>query len=285
MQNTQHINPNNKNICIIGGYGAMGQMLKQFLLKLEYNITLFGENDWDTEAQNKLKDQDLIIISVPISVTKETISRCCQYIAKRTILTDITSVKTEPLKWMLEFHKGPTLGLHPIFGPTIQNPKDQVIIYCNGREPKAYNWFLKSLTSLQFTLKEMTAKSHDDAMTFIQGIEHFITFCVGGYLKQENADIEALLSMASPVYKMELNIIGRLFNQDPELYANIIASDATRLASIKRFSELVQKEADNLQSPQAKSQFVDTFNTIKHWMGDFTEKAYQESDKGLRISK
>ena len=58
-------------------------------------------------------------------------------------------------------------------------------------------------------------------MTFIQGIEHFSVYCLRLFLKHKNIDIHKMLKLASSVYKMELNILGRLFSQGPGLYADI----------------------------------------------------------------
>ncbi|WP_119342758.1 bifunctional chorismate mutase/prephenate dehydrogenase [Facilibium subflavum] len=272
-----------KHICIIGGNGAMGQMLYQFLSSLpNYHITCFTEADWQT-PQEKLAKQDLVILAVPIAKTIDIINQVSQYITHKTILADITSIKSAPLQAMLKAHTGPVLGLHPIFGPSIAKADKQVIVYCHGRLQHAYQWFIDDLSRLHFILKEMTADAHDLAMTFIQGIEHFTTFCVGLFLKENHIDVDTLLSLSSPVYKMELNIIGRLFHQDPNLYADIIASDKNRLDMIQDYVNLIQEQIQRLQQNNGKADFINTFNEIKQWMGPFTEKAYNDSDKMLGV--
>lgn len=82
----------------------------------------------------------------------------------------------------------------------------------------------------------MIASAHDQAMTFIQGIERFSVFCMGFFLKQHNIHLDKLMAISTPVYKMELNIIGRLFSQDADLYANIIVSDDRRLSNIHEYA-------------------------------------------------
>ncbi|MDE4969881.1 prephenate dehydrogenase dimerization domain-containing protein, partial [Francisella tularensis] len=76
-----------------------------------------------------------------------------------------------------------------------------------------------------FSIETMTAEAHDEAMTIIQGIEHFSVYFLGMFLKHKNIDIHKMLKLASPVYKIELNIVGRLFSPAPGLYADIIMSD------------------------------------------------------------
>lgn len=272
-----------RRICIIGGHGAMGQCLAFFLKQLaHYEITLFGEDDWQ-EAQTLLKSQDMVIISTPIALTDEIITRASRYISSDTILADLTSIKSAPITQMLSTHRGAVVGLHPIFGPTVTNSNKQVIVYCDGRDSQHYQWFISDLITLGFTLKKMTASAHDQAMTFIQGIEHFSVFCMGIFLKQHNIHLEELMAISSPVYKMELNIIGRLFSQDADLYANIIASDDGRLNSIHDYAQLILKQVEQLKSTNGKLEFSEQFNDVKEWMGVFADKAYQESDRLLGI--
>lgn len=272
-----------KRLCIIGGYGGMGQMTARLFATLDqYRITLFGESDWDNPSA-KLKNQDVVLISVPIECTAEIIKKTAPLLDQGTILADYTSIKQAPLETMLSHYDGAVLGLHPIFGPSIDSPNKQVIVYCDGRHPEAYQWFLDDFNQLGFTLEKMTASAHDDAMAFIQGIEHFMVYCAGQFLKHKQVDIAQLRRIASPVYRMELNIIGRLFSQDPKLYADIIMSDTKREGLIGEFSSFIHTQANEVMAGN-KTHFIERFNDVKTWMGDFADKAYQESDRMLGVT-
>ena len=48
-------------------------------------------------------------------------------------------------------------------------------------------------------------------MRYIQALRHFTTFAYGRYLAKENVDLAQLLSLSSPIYRLELVMIGRLF--------------------------------------------------------------------------
>ena len=181
---------------------------------------------------------------------------------------------------MLENHDGPVVGLHPIFGPTIDNPENQVIVVCDGRFEDKYSFFIDDLTKIGFHLENMTAEAHDEAMTFIQGIEHFSVYCMGLFLKHKNIDIQKMMKLASPVYKMELNIIGRLFSQGPGLYSDIIMSDKQRQETISEFAGFVSTNAEKVANGDKES-FKDNFKAVKEWMGDFADQAYKDSDKLL----
>ena len=271
----------NKRICIVGGNGEMGQMTRNIFSKYlpEYKLTIFDESDW-TNPQIKLANQDIVILSVPIFLTNEIIKKVVSYISAGTILADYTSIKEEPLNTMLENHNGPVVGLHPIFGPTIDDPKNQVIVVCDGRFEDKYHYFIDDLAKIGFNIESMTAKAHDEAMTFIQGIEHFSTYCMGMFLKHKNIDIQQMMKLASPVYKMELNIIGRLFSQGPGLYSDIIMSDKQRQKTISEFAEFVSANAEKVANGD-KETFKNNFKSVKSWMGGFADQAYKDSDRLL----
>lgn len=139
-------------------------------------------------------------------------------------LVDLASVKAEPLQAMLAAHKGPVLGLHPMFGPDSGSPAKQVVVYCDGRQPEAYQWFLEQIQVWGARLHRISAVEHDQNMAFIQALRHFATFAYGLHLAEENVRLEQLLALSSPIYRLELAMVGRLFARDPQLYADIIMS-------------------------------------------------------------
>ncbi|MDE4949016.1 prephenate dehydrogenase/arogenate dehydrogenase family protein, partial [Francisella tularensis subsp. holarctica] len=78
----------------------------------DYILTKFDDNDWQPPEQ-KLANQDSVILSVPIYLTTEIIKRTIPYLYKGTILADYTSINQEPLDCMLANYDGPVVGLHP----------------------------------------------------------------------------------------------------------------------------------------------------------------------------
>jgi prephenate dehydrogenase len=269
-----------KKIAIIGGQGQMGQLFYRYLSKYpELLIKLIDRENFD-EINNCLS-YDFILISVPIDLTENLIREKLPKFDEKTILCDITSVKSIPLQAMLDTHQGPVIGLHPMFGPTIESTENQVIVHCPGRHLKAYQWFLDYLVLCGFKLETISAQTHDQLMNFVQGIEHFSSFCLGSFLKKQNINLEQLLNLASPVYQMELNIVGRLFYQSPELYADIIMADKNRLEMIESYIDHV-KDNLNLLKNNDRAQFIDKFKSINQWMGKFSEKAYNQTDKTLK---
>jgi len=197
------------------------------------------------------------------------------------ILVDLASVKNVPLQAMLAAHSGPVLGLHPMFGPDTGSLAKQVVVWCDGRKPEAYQWFLEQLQVWGARLHRISAIEHDQNMAFIQALRHFATFAYGMHLAEENVDLEQLLALSSPIYRLELAMVGRLFAQDPQLYADIIMASEENLALIKRYYQRFG-EAITLLEQQDKQAFVESFRNVEHWFGDYARRFQRESSTLLR---
>ena len=63
-------------------------------------------------------------------------------------------------------------------------------------------------------------------------------------------------------------MVGRLFAQDPQLYADIIMSSERNLALIKRYYKRFG-EAIELLEQGDKQAFIDSFRKVEHWFGDY----------------
>ncbi|EKN3347734.1 bifunctional chorismate mutase/prephenate dehydrogenase [Yersinia ruckeri] len=273
------LNPDLRPVVIIGGNGQMGQLFSRMLLLSGYQVKTLEQEDWP-QAEFILADAGMVIVSVPIHATEEVIARLPK-LPPDCILLDLASVKNRPLQSMLAAHDGPVVGLHPMFGPDVGSLAKQVVVYCDGRQPEAYQWLLEQLQVWGARLHRISAVEHDQNMAFIQALRHFATFAYGLHLAEENVQLEQLLALSSPIYRLELAMVGRLFAQDPQLYADIIMSSEDNLALIKRYYQRFG-DAIKLLEQSDKQAFVASFQKVEHWFGDYAERFLQESRSLLR---
>ncbi len=71
-------------------------------------------------------------------------------------------------------------------------------------------------------------------------------------------------------------MVGRLFAQDPELYAEIIFATPERQALLKQFVESLQQNLPLIERGD-KAEFIAKFRKIAEWFGPFGEQAMRES--------
>jgi prephenate dehydrogenase len=206
---------------IIGGTGKMGRLFRPVFERAGYEVLVSGRSTLLTNAD--LAEQcDLVIVSVPIHDTVRVIDEISPVLKKDQILCDFTSLKTEPVAAMLK-SKARVIGLHPLFGPTVQSLRNQTIIVCPVR---AEENIVQSLLSLFYSegarCTLATPEQHDRMMAVVQGLTHFVTLCMADSVRRLGIDIETTRAFTSPVYQIELSLVGRLLSQDPSLYADIL---------------------------------------------------------------
>lgn len=273
------LNPDLRPVVIVGGRGQMGRLFEKMLTLSGYQVKILDKEDWE-QADSMLSDAGMVIISVPIHLTEQVIAGLPP-LPDDCILVDLASVKNSPLQAMLAAHSGPVLGLHPMFGPDSGSLAKQLVVWCDGRQPEAYQWLLEQIQVWGARLHRISAVEHDQNMAFIQALRHFATFAYGLHLAEENVQLEQLLALSSPIYRLELAMVGRLFAQDPQLYADIIMSSENNLALIKRYYQRFG-EAIKLLEQGDKQAFITSFRKVEHWFGDYAQRFMLESRTLLR---
>ncbi|WP_421216244.1 bifunctional chorismate mutase/prephenate dehydrogenase [Aeromonas enteropelogenes] len=266
--------PDLGKVVIIGGQGQLGRLFGNLFSLSSYRVETIEQEDWP-RADEILADAGLVMVAVPIDITCQIIDRLGNLPA-RCLLVDVTSVKEAPLEHMLAVHKGPVLGLHPMFGPDVASLAKQVIVCCQGRDGAASQWLLDQMTIWGARLQQVEAKAHDEAMTLIQALRHFATFAYGWHLSREQANIDRLLNLSSPIYRLELAMVGRLFAQDPHLYADIILSSPQNLAMIRRYYQNFGEVLGLLEQGD-RAGFIDAFSQVSGFFGEHAQQFLRES--------
>lgn len=273
------LNPELRSIVIVGGHGQLGSLFGRMFTLSGYQVKVLGSKDWD-RADELLADAGLVVVTVPIHLTEGVIAKLPP-LPNDCILCDLTSIKAKPLQAMMQVHKGPVVGLHPMFGPDVPSLAKQVIVCCDGRGREQYQWLLDQFTIWGGSVKSIDATEHDTGMTLIQALRHFTSFAYGLHLSRENPNIDRLLQLSSPIYRLELAMVGRLFAQDPHLYADIILSSEDNIAMIKRFHASFG-EAIKVLEGHDKETFVQSFEKVSQWFGEHSQRFMTESQNLLK---
>ncbi|MEL7291128.1 MAG: bifunctional chorismate mutase/prephenate dehydrogenase [Pseudomonadota bacterium] len=273
------LNPQLRSVVIVGGHGQLGGLFGRMFKLSGYDVKVLGSKDWD-HADELLENAGMVVVTVPIHLTEGVIAKLSK-LPKDCILCDLTSIKSRPLQAMLDVHQGPVVGLHPMFGPDVPSLAKQVIVYCDGRGEESYQWLLKQFSIWGASLCQIDASEHDHGMTLIQALRHFTSFAYGLHLSRENPNIDKLLQLSSPIYRLELAMVGRLFAQDPNLYGDIILSSQANIDMIKRFHRCFGEALEILDSHD-KQAFVTSFNQVSDWFGNYSQQFLDESQKLLK---
>ncbi len=262
-------------VLIVGGNGQMGQLFFRLFRQSGYQVDILEHDNWQ-EAEVLCKDLDLALICVPMEDTCRIIEQLTPFLSENTVLADLTSIKETPMASMLKCHKGPVAGFHPLFGPDCETLDRQLISVTPGRFPEQWAWLGEQMELWGAVLVEAEAREHDRIMEFVQALRHFATFCFGKFLHKKQVSIEKSLQFSSPIYRLELIMVGRLFAQSPDLYAHIIFASPERVALLKEFISTMNSHLELLDSYNIED-FIRQFNEVSQWFGSFGEQAMRES--------
>lgn len=273
------VNPRCQKIVVIGGKGQLGRVFVDLFKRSGYQVCSLEQDDWPN-SEAILAQASVVLVAVPIGLTVTVIEKLNNLPAE-CILADVTSIKASPLVAMKKIHAGPVVGLHPMFGPDVTSLVKQTVIVCQGRMPEKYHWLLEQFQVWGVTIHAIEATEHDKAMSVVQVLRHFSTIAYGYHLMTEHVDIGQLVDMSSPIYRLELIMVGRLFAQNPVLYTDIIFSNKDNIAMMKRFATVFLDLLAVVEG-QNKALFIDKFAQVSDWFGEYADNFLQES-KGMLL--
>ncbi|MHA1975869.1 MAG: prephenate dehydrogenase/arogenate dehydrogenase family protein [Candidatus Hodarchaeales archaeon] len=263
-----------QTIGIIGGKGVMGNFFKNIFLQDEIQVLI---SDIGTSLSNKdlVKRSDIVIIAVPIDKTVKIIEEISDEITDEQLLMDITSIKTSPVEAMLK-SKADVIGMHPMFGPFINSIERQTIILTPARDKKGWQQRVETYFSeKKVNLKISTPEEHDKVMSLIQVLVHFNTLAIGATMARLGYNIKETLEFTSPIYRMELFMIGSILDQSARLYGNIPMYNPythdvllEHKYTIEKISQLVlTKDLDG---------FMTVFKEVANYFNGYTKTALEE---------
>jgi chorismate mutase / prephenate dehydrogenase len=265
-------------IGVIGGTQGMGAFLARVFTSAGYPVDAMGLGEGASAVEVAARN-DLIVVAVPIDKTVEVIKQIAPHVRPGACLMDITSIKRAPLEAMLEAAPEgvEVVGTHPMFGPHGADFDRQKVVLCKGRGEAGFARVKRLYEGFGAETIEATAEEHDAQMALIQVLVHEKTMVLGSVLERLKADLGRSLQFASPIYRTELAMIGRMFSQRAELYADILTVNP----EAPRLSHVFEQEAAFFARSVAMSDrasVVNRFRQVAEYMKDFATWAKKQSD-------
>lgn len=223
-------------IGIIGGTGGMGRIFADLFREEGYTVHVSGRTQ-GLDIPTMAETCQVIIVSVPISITGEIIGKIGPIMGKDALLMDLTSLKTEPVQAMLHSSPAEIIGLHPLFGPGVDSINGHTIVLCPARTQGWLHWLRAILKNHNAAIIETTPERHDELMAVIQALNHLNSITMAMILQEWGEDLQELQGFTTPMFTTKLDIIREIFTNNPRLYAEII----TLNPHISKITELYEK--------------------------------------------
>ena len=153
-----------------------------------------------------------------------------------SLLMDLTSLKVEPVKAMLESSRSEVIGLHPLFGPGEASLEGKNVALCPARGERWLPWLRGLLERNGARLVETTPERHDEIMALVQGVNHLDTLVMGMVLLKSGLDPAVLERFSTPILRTKMGIIQKVFSR-PELYSQLITQNPHFPGMMRLFEE------------------------------------------------
>jgi prephenate dehydrogenase len=231
------------------GSGKMGVWFARFCKEKGDTVVLAGRNaeklaelklelqvETTTDFQAAVKDADNVLICTSISSFEEIIKKIAPATRKGQLVMDICSIKAYPVDVMHEYIKEATvLGTHPVFGPGSNGVahKAYVLTPTNPQEEafaEQYKHWLEKEGAHVFI---MTPQKHDELMSIILGLPHFIGLVACETLLAQDGFAESK-KLAGTTYRILFTLAEATAQETPDLYANV----QTKLSDLGKMEEL-----------------------------------------------
>ena len=242
-------------IAVIGA-GKMGVWFAKFFGSKGYDVILADRKKAKLEAQKDLlvdlttnfeeavQDADQILLCVSINAMEEVTKAISPVIHEGQVVMDICSIKETPVKTMHQYLKGATiLGTHPVFGPGSNGVKHKayVLTPTNAKEQEFAKQFKQWLEKEEAHVFIMTPKKHDELMSVVLGLPHFLGLVACETLL-EQVNLPETKKVAGTTYRMLFTLAEATAMETPDLYASV----QTNLANLGEIEDLFMAKAQEL---------------------------------------
>ncbi|WP_456431385.1 prephenate dehydrogenase/arogenate dehydrogenase family protein [Thermosulfuriphilus sp.] len=230
-------------------------------------------SDIGTPLSNKdlVQRCPVVFLAVPMEHLEGVVSEVGPLLPEDSGLIDLCSLKAKQVAVMLEKTSCQVVGAHPLFGPGEDSIVGRRVALCPARGRDWFGWFETFLKDQGAETIVISPEEHDQLMAVIQVLNHFILLALGEVINREGLDPQRLVKLATPSFIRQLNILTRLADQDPRLYAAIQfdnpAGDRIREAFVSAVLKL-----KGIAQRREVQEFVDLFTEVQN-LGQKIRKA------------
>jgi prephenate dehydrogenase len=268
-------------IGIVGGTGHMGQWFARLFESAGHRVVVTGR-------KTALQPKDLpdfchaVFLSTPLEPAVEIAREIGPLLVETQLLSDFCSLKEEITRAMTEATRAEVVGTHPLFGPLETTLSGQNVVLCPGRGNTWLDRLDGFFTARGARVTRCAAREHDRNMAVVQGLNHFAGIALGLALERLGVNPADLEGFATPVFRLRMALVGRLFAQNLWLYRDLIQKNPHAPEVLTVFSRAVEEARDAL-APGGAARADAMLGEIRKHLGGILEKSLEES--GLCIGR
>jgi prephenate dehydrogenase len=227
------------HVALIGSRGRMGSMLLQRLRAAGVSATGADQPLADAGLDGLCSAANLILLCVPIVAMPEALRALCPHLRARQVLADIASVKVQPMAHMQEAYAGPVVGSHPLFGP--ESAGEPRVAVCPGVQAgeKDIRLVETLFTAIGCTVFRATAREHDEAAAYIQGL-NFVTSAAYFAALAEHPEF---LPFLTPSFQRRKEAARTMLTADGPLFEALFEANPASQCAVRSYRDFLNLAA------------------------------------------
>ena len=104
------------NVCIIGGNGRMGRWFGELFCEAGMN-TIVSDLEDSPFLEESVTSSDVVMLAVPVTAIENVMRSIGPFIRPDALLMDISSIKGNPIDFMLKYSQSEVIGYTPSVRP------------------------------------------------------------------------------------------------------------------------------------------------------------------------
>ncbi|TNE85457.1 MAG: bifunctional chorismate mutase/prephenate dehydrogenase [Deltaproteobacteria bacterium] len=265
-----------RRFLLVGGGGEMGRLLGRLLGARGHAVDTYELGDSRTPAE-AMAPAEVVVLAVSMHAAVAVAREWAEAAPEHVLLCDINSLKQQICEVLAAHARCEVVGLHPMFGPTVGSLRRQKVVVCPVRPGPRVDGLLTELGRMGAELVHASPEEHDRMMAIVQVLVHYRTLAMGEALRLAGVPIADTLAFTSPIYRLELAVVGRLFAQDADLYATIEMSNPQG-DTVRRLFRDAAASVEAAVASGDRDAFRALFTRVSEYMGDFGDEALRLSD-------
>ncbi len=239
-----------KPALVIGGSGKMGRWFTELLHSQGFNVLVADPAgpvpgfrhvaDW-RETPDEFA---VTVVSAPIPLTAGVLHELG--VQRRSgLIFDIGSLKSPFIKELKELCR---LGLHatsvhPMFGPDTELLSGRHVLFLDAGCPGATTEATQLFASTMAAQIRMDIEDHDRLIAYVLGLSHAVNIAFFTALAESGETVPKLADISSTTFDAQLQIAGRVAEENPNLYFAIQAENPYGLAALEELQRAVTRIA------------------------------------------
>ncbi|MEO8445415.1 MAG: prephenate dehydrogenase/arogenate dehydrogenase family protein, partial [Gammaproteobacteria bacterium] len=239
-----------KPALVIGGSGKMGRWFTEFLHSQGFDVTVADPAgplpgfrhvaDW-RETPDEFA---VTVVSAPIPLTGGILRELGER-RRAGLIFDIGSLKS-PFIPELKALCGQGLratSVHPMFGPDTDLLSGRHVLFLDAGCPAATTEATQLFAPTMAALIRMDIEEHDRLIAYVLGLSHALNVAFFTALAESGETVPRLADISSTTFDAQLQIAGRVAQENPRLYFAIQADNPFGLAALEELQRAVTRIA------------------------------------------